>query len=93
MVKEVGEAGPEVLLLYASQTGNAQAIAEDLSEQLGGEGIKAKLRCCSQRGAADALRQVSCLVLVASTTGEVGRGGDVALTLVTHWSGPRGNSC
>lgn len=70
MVKEVGEAGPEVLLLYASQTGNAQAIAEDLSEQLGGAGIRAELRCCSQRGAADALHQVSCLVLVASTTGD-----------------------
>lgn len=69
MVKDVDEADPEVLLLYASQTGNAQAIAEDLSEQLGGSGIRAEPKCCSQRGAADALRQVSCLVLVASTTG------------------------
>lgn len=70
MVVEVGEVAPEVLLLYASQTGNAQAIAEDLREQLGGAGIPVELRCCSQRGAADALRQVACLVLVASTTGE-----------------------
>lgn len=61
---------PKVLLLYASQTGNAQAIAESLSEQLGQAGIVVQVKCCSQLDSTSALLQVSCLVVVASTTGD-----------------------
>uniref|UniRef100_A0A0P4WEL1 Methionine synthase reductase n=1 Tax=Scylla olivacea TaxID=85551 RepID=A0A0P4WEL1_SCYOL len=61
---------PKVLLLYASQTGNAQAIAESLSEQLGKAGIVVQVKCCSQLDSTSALLQVSCLVVVASTTGD-----------------------
>lgn len=68
MVVEAGT--PLVLVLYASQTGNAQAIAENIYEQLRETGIIAELRCCSQRDSAAALREVTCLIVVASTTGE-----------------------
>lgn len=80
-----------VLVLYASQTGNAQAIAENLNEQLVEAGITGDLRCCSQRDSAAALRQVSCLILVASTTGD-GDPPDSARKLwkqLRQWSGAR----
>lgn len=70
MVVEAAADTPRVLLLYASQTGNAQAIAESLSEQLGQAGIAVQVKCCSQLDSTAALLQVSCLVLVASTTGD-----------------------
>ena len=68
MVVEGGT--PKVLLLYASQTGNAQIIAESLSEQFGQAGITVQVNCCSQLEPTTALLQVSCLVFVASTTGQ-----------------------
>ena len=65
-----GRGVSSVLLLYASQTGNAQAIAENLCDQLREAGTSVELRCCSQEDSAAVLLKASCLVLVASTTGE-----------------------
>lgn len=58
------------VLLYASQKGNAKAIAEDLAEQCESKGLICELRCCSEIGKTFSLEETRCLVLVGSTTGE-----------------------
>ncbi|XP_069956956.1 methionine synthase reductase-like [Cherax quadricarinatus] len=61
----------DVLLLYASQTGNAKLIAEDIREKCESEGVSCCLRCCSQlQQHLNNLHQVTCLILVAATTGD-----------------------
>ncbi|XP_045594122.1 methionine synthase reductase [Procambarus clarkii] len=62
------EGGTDVLVVYASQTGNAKAIAEEVVEGCCGAGLRGELRCCSQLG--QDLHNISCLVLVGSTTGD-----------------------
>lgn len=58
------------VLLYASQKGNAKAIAEDLAEQCESKGLICELRCCSEIGKTFSLEETRCLVLVGSTTGD-----------------------
>lgn len=58
-----------LLLLYASQNGTAKGIAEDLYEVCVSGGLVCELKCCSQVDV-EHLEEVTCLVLVASTTGE-----------------------
>ncbi|KAK3882716.1 hypothetical protein Pcinc_012922 [Petrolisthes cinctipes] len=59
--------GEDLLLLYASQNGNAKGIAEDLYEVCVSSGLKCELKCCSE---VDTLDGKTCLVLIASTTGD-----------------------
>lgn len=69
-MKEIGRTHNGILLLYASQKGNAKAIAEDLAEQCESKGLICELRCCSELGKTFSLEETRCLVLVGSTTGE-----------------------
>ncbi|XP_037778404.1 methionine synthase reductase-like [Penaeus monodon] len=69
-MKEIGTTHNGFLLLYASQKGNAKAIAEDLAEQCESKGLICELRCCSELGKTFSLEETRCLVLVGSTTGD-----------------------
>ncbi|XP_068221140.1 methionine synthase reductase-like [Palaemon carinicauda] len=59
---------PKFLILFASQTGNARAIAESISEQCEAVGLKHDISCTS--GNESLLDNVDCLVFVGSTTGD-----------------------
>ncbi|XP_047490875.1 methionine synthase reductase-like isoform X2 [Penaeus chinensis] len=69
-MKETSRFPNGFLLLYASQKGNAKAIAEDLAEQCESKGLINELRCCSEIGKTFSLEETRCLVLVGSTTGD-----------------------
>lgn len=56
-------------VIYASQTGQAQQLAEQTVTRLQALGVRAQLRCIAQLDA-DGLRAARRLLLVASTTGE-----------------------
>ncbi|XP_012577196.1 PREDICTED: methionine synthase reductase [Condylura cristata] len=57
------------LLLYASQGGQAQAIAEDICEKAAERGFSAELHCVSESTQYDLRTETAPLVLVVSTTG------------------------
>ncbi|XP_061043630.1 methionine synthase reductase [Eubalaena glacialis] len=57
------------LLLYASQQGQAQAIAEDISEKAVAYGFSADLHCISESHKYDLKTERAPLVVVVSTTG------------------------
>lgn len=57
------------LLLYATQRGQAKAIAEDISEQAVSHGFSADLHCISESEKYDLKTETSPLVMVVSTTG------------------------
>ncbi|KAJ8789120.1 hypothetical protein J1605_022221 [Eschrichtius robustus] len=57
------------LLLYASQRGQAQAIAEDISEKAVAYGFSADLHCISESHKYDLKTERAPLVVVVSTTG------------------------
>ncbi|CAH1772723.1 unnamed protein product [Owenia fusiformis] len=66
------------LLLYASQTGQAKAIAEEINENAPQHGLNPELHCISQTEKKFSLERESCVVIVTSTTGE-GEPPDTAL--------------
>uniref|UniRef100_A0A8D2AXB8 Methionine synthase reductase n=1 Tax=Sciurus vulgaris TaxID=55149 RepID=A0A8D2AXB8_SCIVU len=57
------------LLLYATQRGQAKAIAEEISEQAVAQGFSADLHCISESAEYDLKTERAPLVLVVSTTG------------------------
>lgn len=69
------------LLLYATQRGQAKAIAEEISEQAVLHGFSADLHCVSESGKYDLKTETAPLVMVVSTTG-TGDPPDTALKLV-----------
>ncbi|KAK2155313.1 hypothetical protein LSH36_243g04004 [Paralvinella palmiformis] len=69
------------LLLYASQTGQAKAIAEEVAEKAVKHGLRPDLNCVSNTEKKFWLERESCTVLVSSTTGE----GDPPDTALKFW--------
>lgn len=69
------------LLLYATQRGQAKAIAEEISEQAVSHGFSADLHCISESEKYDLKTETSPLVMVVSTTG-TGDPPDTALKFV-----------
>ncbi|KAK7803343.1 hypothetical protein U0070_006174 [Myodes glareolus] len=69
------------LLLYATQRGQAKAIAEEISEQAVLHGFSADLHCVSESGKYDLKTETAPLVMVVSTTG-TGDPPDTALKFV-----------
>jgi len=61
--------GPEILVLWASQTGNAEAAAASCAERLAAEGHKTRLLCMEDVSVAE-LAAAACVLLVASTFGD-----------------------
>lgn len=57
------------LLLYATQRGQAQAIAEEICEKATAQGFSADLHCISESAKYDLKTETAPLVLVVSTTG------------------------
>ncbi|XP_048224356.1 methionine synthase reductase [Perognathus longimembris pacificus] len=57
------------LLLYATQKGQAKAIAEEIQEQAAGHGFSADLHCISESDKYDLNTETAPLVVVVSTTG------------------------
>lgn len=57
------------LLLYATQRGQAKAIAEEISEQAVSHGFSADLHCISESEKYDLKTETGPLVMVVSTTG------------------------
>ncbi|XP_043833528.1 methionine synthase reductase isoform X2 [Dromiciops gliroides] len=57
------------LLLYATQRGQAKAIAEEISEKAGANGFFADLHCLSESDKYDLKTETDPLVVVISTTG------------------------
>ncbi|XP_044298838.1 methionine synthase reductase [Varanus komodoensis] len=64
-----GEARGRFLLLYASQKGQAKAIAEEIEQRARERGFQADLRCVSERGEYNLESEKDPLVIVTSTTG------------------------
>ncbi|XP_042900376.1 methionine synthase reductase isoform X2 [Parasteatoda tepidariorum] len=58
------------LLLYASQSGQAQAIAEEIKEKAPSFGLKARLFCLSLTDKRFSIEKESCIVFIVSTTGD-----------------------
>ncbi|XP_013395361.1 methionine synthase reductase-like [Lingula anatina] len=58
------------LLLYGSQTGQAQAICEEIYENCQKYGLKPELHCLSMTEKKFCLERETCAVVVCSTTGE-----------------------
>ncbi|EGW02065.1 Methionine synthase reductase, mitochondrial [Cricetulus griseus] len=69
------------LLLYATQRGQAKAIAEEISEQAATHGFSADLHCVSESEKYDLKTESAPLVMVVSTTG-TGDPPDTALKFV-----------
>ncbi|CAH6787420.1 methionine synthase reductase [Phodopus roborovskii] len=69
------------LLLYATQRGQAKAIAEEISEQAVSHGFSADLHCISESEKYDLKTETAPLVMVVSTTG-TGDPPDTALKFV-----------
>ncbi|XP_054979631.1 methionine synthase reductase [Sorex araneus] len=57
------------LLLYATQKGQAKAIAEEIRERAAAQGFSAELHCLSESGKFDLRTERAPLVVVVSTTG------------------------
>ncbi|XP_004625252.1 methionine synthase reductase isoform X2 [Octodon degus] len=57
------------LLLYATQRGQAKAIAEEICDQAGAHGFSADLHCISESDKYDLKTEAAPLVVVVSTTG------------------------
>ncbi|XP_006875409.1 PREDICTED: methionine synthase reductase [Chrysochloris asiatica] len=57
------------LLLYATQQGQAEAIAQEISEQAAAHGFSADLHCLSESDKYDLKTETAPLVIVVSTTG------------------------
>ncbi|XP_006902233.1 PREDICTED: methionine synthase reductase [Elephantulus edwardii] len=69
------------LLLYATQQGQAKAIAEEIREQAAARGFSADMHCMSELDKYDLKTETAPLVVVVSTTG-TGEPPDTARTLV-----------
>ncbi|XP_064643389.1 methionine synthase reductase-like [Lineus longissimus] len=61
---------PKFLLIYGSQTGQAEAIAEEIRDNAGAQGLEADLHCMDKTEKKFNLDRAPCVVIVVSTTGE-----------------------
>ncbi|CDW55229.1 methionine synthase reductase [Trichuris trichiura] len=62
--------GSNILVAYASQTGQAKSIASLLYESLKAKGLTVRLSCLSQSGKKFHIEKESCVLFVVSTTGD-----------------------
>lgn len=69
------------LLLYGSQTGQAKAIAEEVSDQAEQHGLFADLHCLSTTDKKFTLEKEACVIFVVSTTGD----GEPPETAMKFW--------
>ncbi|XP_070546978.1 methionine synthase reductase-like [Ptychodera flava] len=69
------------LLLYGSQTGQAEAIAEEILQYSSDHGLHAEMHCLSQTEKKFNIVHEKCVVFVVSTTGD----GDPPDTAVKFW--------
>lgn len=67
--RQEGEGTREVTILYGSQTGNAQRLAEDMKKRLDEKGFKVTLSCMSDFRTNN-LKKIKQLLIVVSTYGE-----------------------
>lgn len=75
------ESKPRVVLMYASQSGNAQSLAEEYGESLIGNGFEAPVVSCAEHTEIDLSKERQ-LLLISSTWGE----GDPPDSAVEFWS-------
>ncbi|KAK7092257.1 methionine synthase reductase-like [Littorina saxatilis] len=73
------------LLLYATQTGQAKAIAEEIFQQSTDRGLQPELHCLSMTDKKFSIEKEHCVVLVSSTTGD-GEPPDTALKFVRRFN-------
>lgn len=66
---DAASAGPPITLLWASQTGNAQALAEDFADRLSNAGLPVQLADMAD-WTAQGLAEVSRLLIITSTFGD-----------------------
>ncbi|XP_076456034.1 methionine synthase reductase-like isoform X2 [Babylonia areolata] len=69
------------LLLYGSQTGQSQAIAEEIFERSAKHGLQPEIHCMSMVGKKFQVENEPCVVMVTSTTGD-GEPPDTAIKFV-----------
>ncbi|XP_051910398.1 methionine synthase reductase isoform X2 [Hippocampus zosterae] len=77
------EIKPRVVVLYGSQKGQAQSIAEGIAEQAEEHGFLAELGCLNQKDKYNLEKEKSPVVFIVSTTGD-GEPPDNALQFVKH---------
>ena len=70
-----------VLVLYGSQTGNAESIAKDVSEKLNMSGVDNKCFDLNSAKGLNLKEEASCLLIVCSTTGN----GDTPENATNWW--------
>ncbi|KAM9839294.1 methionine synthase reductase [Aulostomus maculatus] len=77
------EAKPRFVVLYGSQKGQAQSIAEGIDEEAEEQGLTAELSCLNQKDKYNLEKETSPVVFIVSTTGD-GEPPDNALQFVKH---------
>ncbi|XP_054621064.1 methionine synthase reductase isoform X2 [Dunckerocampus dactyliophorus] len=77
------EVKPRLLVLYGSQKGQAQSIAEGISEEAQEHGFLAELSCLNENDKYNLEKEQSPVVFIVSTTGD-GEPPDNALQFVKH---------
>ncbi|XP_041670119.1 methionine synthase reductase isoform X2 [Cheilinus undulatus] len=77
------EVKPRLVVLYGSQKGQAQAIAEGIAEEAQEHGLDAELSCLNQNGKYNLEKERAPVVIIVSTTGD-GEPPDNALQFVKH---------
>ncbi|XP_077411143.1 methionine synthase reductase isoform X2 [Vanacampus margaritifer] len=77
------EVKPRIVVLYGSQKGQAQSIAEGIAEEAEGNGLLAELSCLDQNDKYNLEKEKSPVVFIVSTTGD-GEPPDNALQFVKH---------
>ncbi|XP_077365668.1 methionine synthase reductase [Festucalex cinctus] len=75
------EVKPRIVVLYGSQKGQAQSIAEGIAEEAEGHGLLAELSCLDQKDKYNLEKEKSPVVFIVSTTGD-GEPPDNALQFV-----------
>ncbi|XP_028812932.1 methionine synthase reductase-like isoform X2 [Denticeps clupeoides] len=75
------EVASRFVVLYGSQRGQAQAIAEEIGEQAAQRGLEADLSCLSEKEKYDLEKETAPVVFVVSTTGD-GEPPDTAVPFV-----------
>ncbi|XP_061613944.1 methionine synthase reductase isoform X4 [Phyllopteryx taeniolatus] len=77
------EVKPRIVVLYGSQKGQAQSIAEGIAEEAEEHGLLAELSCLNQKDKYNLEKEKSPVVFIVSTTGD-GEPPDNALQFVKH---------
>ncbi|XP_077480322.1 methionine synthase reductase [Stigmatopora argus] len=77
------EVKPRIVILYGSQKGQAQSIAEGVAEEAEGHGLLAEISCLNQKDKYNLEKEKSPVIFIVSTTGD-GEPPDNALKFVRH---------